>query len=309
MRIFDCHCDTAQYLLDEKVSLCRNQRHLDLERMEEYDGYIQVFAAFIDQKNITVSPMKRCMDLLTKLRQEIEKSGRMILIRDQNDLLRASQGEGCGAILSIEGGEALEGNLAHLELYYRMGVRLITLTWNYANELADGIIEERGGGLTDFGKKAVSAMEKMGILIDVSHLSVQGFWDVAQMAKKPFMASHSCVKSLCRHPRNLDDDQIAFLVQHHGGMGINFYPLFLTEQEECRIDHLLDHMEYVMAMGGKHILGLGSDFDGVSFLPEGICGAESLAEIVFAMKKRGWSKEVQHAICFENFYRLFSQIL
>ncbi len=305
--IFDAHCDTVFEILQKEEALPQNSLHLDLERMQEYQGYIQVFAAFIDQKNVCISPLKHCFNILENAKNEIAKNKGLALIKDITGLKNVVSRKGTGAILAIEGGEALEGNLSNLALFFQMGVRLITLTWNYANELADGIMEPRGGGLTDFGVQVVKMMEKMGMIVDVSHLSEKGFWDVAEVTQYPFVASHSCVKKLCSHPRNLNDAQIKLLIERKGGMGINFYPPFLTEDSKCTIKDILRHMEYVLELGGEQILGLGSDFDGVDQLPDGICGVESVKDVVSAMEKAGFSKKIILNITFQNFYRIFSQ--
>ncbi len=309
-RIFDAHCDTVLEILEQDQSLRKNSLHLDLERLGKYDGYIQVFAMFIDQKGIHCSPVSQCVSMLHRMREELEKNQDVIaLIQSCDDLEDVVREKKIGAMLSIEGGEALEGKLSNLWMYYQLGVRLITLTWNYANEIADGITETRGGGLTAFGKTAVRAMEDMGILIDVSHLSVQGFWDVAENTRYPFVASHSCVKALCDHPRNLDDEQIRFMITRKGGIGINFFPEFLSEKKECGVSDILRHMEYILDLGGQDVLGMGSDFDGVSYLPNGISGVESVEEVINAMKQKGWTQTQIDAICFGNFYRIFCNTL
>ena len=305
--IFDAHCDTAFELLQKEEILEKNQLHLDMERMQEYQGYIQVFAAFIDKNSVRISPLKHCLNILENAKKEFEKNKEIVLIKKPDEFKAVVRKKKTGAIFSIEGGEALEGKLSNLNLFFQMGVRLITLTWNYANELADGIMEPRGGGLTEFGVQAVKMMEKLGILIDVSHLSEKGFWNVAEVTQFPFIASHSCVKTLCSHPRNLNDAQIKLLIERNGGMGINFYPPFLTENNKCTIEDILRHMAYVLDMGGQRILGIGSDFDGVDQLPEGIYGIESIKDVIFTMQNAGFSDEIIENITFQNFYRIFSQ--
>ncbi len=303
-RIFDGHCDTGTLLCKGK-DLYRNDLHLDISRMKSLEKYIQVFAAYTDITEISSTPMEHCLNILKKIRGEIEKNNRYISLIDSKESLdEVINGEKCGGILAIEGGEALEGELSALKMFYDLGVRLITLTWNHANEIADGIGESRGGGLTKFGRQVVSAMEEMGILIDVSHLSVKGFWDVVECTKHPFCASHSCVKKLCNHPRNLDDDQIHAMIERDCVMGVNFYPLFLSDGE-ASIDDVIRHIEYIVGMGGENCVGLGSDFDGVDSLPHGITGAESMPDIIQAFKNRGFSAKQTNKILFENFYRLF----
>ena len=308
--IFDAHCDTVYELAEQDKKLACSDLHLDLSRMEEYDGYIQVFAAFVDRTDIRCSPMNHCIALLERMHREIAASGgRIALIQNVDELAAVAEHRGLGAILSLEGGEALEGNISALWMYYQLGVRLITLTWNHANELADGITESRGGGLTEFGRRAVAAMEEMGIVVDVSHLSARGFWDVAECTRYPFVASHSCVKTLCGHPRNLDDEQISLLISRRGGIGINFYPAFLTDASACTVEDVLCHMEYILGMGGEECVGLGSDFDGIDALPAGLAGVQDTARLPEAMKARGFTEKQVTNICFDNFRRIFHETM
>ncbi len=309
-KVFDLHCDTSFEMLKNAQGIKKNQLHIDLQRMEEYDTYIQVFAAFVDQKNIRISPMQDCLQLLQKIKKEIHTcNSKITLITSARDLEYVSSAKRIGAILSIEGGEALEGDLSLLDMYYKLGVRLITLTWNWSNELGDGILEPRGGGLTAFGKESVKMMEKMGILIDVSHLSEQGFWDVTEATIKPFVASHSCVKQLCPHPRNLTDSQISCLIQRRGGIGINFFPEFLSRSGSCGIEEIVHHIEYILELGGEDTVGLGSDFDGVSSLPNGMHGVEDVKKLISCMRMKSWSDKIVQKIVFDNFYRIFIEFL
>lgn len=307
-RIFDAHCDTSDILYENCAELKRNKFHVDLDRMKEYKNYIQVFAAYIDKKSICCSPMNRCLTLIEKITTELE-SDNVPIIKSKKDLEEVCGSFCAGALLSIEGAEALEGNLSALWMYHRLGIRLITLTWNHANELADGITEPRGGGLTAFGKEVVKTMEDLGMMIDVSHLSVKGFWDVAEIAGKPFIASHSCVKAICGHPRNLDDEQIKFMIQNGCGIGINFYPKFLSDSDKCSVGDIIKHMRYIADMGGDKILGLGSDFDGVEYLPDGINGVQNMSDILKEMSAYGFTDTQITDISFNNFYRIFSEVL
>ncbi len=302
---FDAHCDTFSELITKQQSLFQNSFHLDLERLEEYDGYIQVFAAFIDKKNIKNTPLKHCMELLQYAKKELDNH----LITNKEELKQIVKFGKVGGILAIEGGEALEGSLANILRYYRMGVRLITLTWNYQNELGEGVLEDSGGGLTPFGRQAIHMMEELGILIDVSHLSVKGFWDVVNHTNYPFVASHSNAKALCSHPRNLNDEQIKALIARKGCVGINFYPVFLTDKNECTIHDIINHMKYFLSLGAENCLGFGTDFDGVDSLPKEIQGVQNMKDVVFAMENAGFSSGIIKKICFGNFYRIFWETL
>lgn len=309
IKIFDAHCDTGSFL-DNERGLYENDLHLDISRMMKFEKYIQVFASFADEKRLKCKPMQWCINILNELRAEIQKNSQYITLIDSVDTLKeVNNGQKAGGILSIEGGGSLEGEISALKMFYDMGVRLITLTWNNANEIADGILESRGGGLTDFGKEAVKAMEDMGIVIDVSHLSEQGFWDVAACTAYPFTASHSCVKNLCGHVRNLSDEQISLMIDRRCVIGINFYPKFLTDNKICTVKNIIDHMEYILSIGGEDCLGLGSDFDGVDVLPENINGVQDVMIIAETLVSNGFSAKQTNKILFENFYRLFYETL
>ncbi len=307
---FDAHCDTGSQCLVKGVDIKRNSLHLDFDRMEMFDAYIQVFAAFVDKKQISCSPLEHCVSVLNYLRQHIDENKEFIsMITTKEELSHVIESGKAGAILSIEGGEALCGSLENLYLYHEMGVRLITLTWNYANEIAEGVCEDHGGGLTEFGKKTVAAMEDLGIVIDVSHLSEKGFWDVVEYTRFPFVASHSNAKAICNHARNLTDKQIACMIKRRGCIGINFYPEFLSDTGLSKISDIMRHMEHILNLGGEDCLGLGSDFDGVSCLPEGVFGVESMRDIWLMLQERKISPSQMEKICFGNFYRIFMETM
>ena len=305
---FDGHADTVFRIYDEGGSLNSENFHITANDLKKYDKYIQVFAAFIDKNDCKFTPIKHALTLIDKYYEEIEKN-HITPILTKEDLINANKTGGVSSILSLEGGEMLDGSLSVLSAYYRLGVRLITLTWNYSNELADGILEGRGGGLTDFGCEAVKAMENLGIVIDVSHLSERGFWDVVKCTKNPFVASHSCVKSICSHPRNLNDEQIKEMIKRKCVIGINYYPQFLDNSGICGFEKIAEHIEYILNMGGEDVVALGSDFDGVDSLPDGISGACDMYKLPEYLKARGFSEKIINKICFENLYNLFYRVL
>jgi membrane dipeptidase len=195
--------------------------------------------------------------------QVIQDESRVFLVTDKERLKQCSR-ERIGAILLLEGADALHGDLSILRLLHRLGVRQIGLTWNHANEAADGIEEERGGGLTRFGKEVIREMKRLGIILDVSHLSVRGFWEVMEEWDLPVLASHSNCRAICPHIRNLEDDQIKALIERDGRIGITFVPYFVhTPYHEASIAHLLKHIEHVCELGGENCIFFGSDFDGI----------------------------------------------
>ena len=202
--IFDAHCDAIQKLCDTKQNLFENDCHISLKDMQK-NRHIQIFAAFIDKKNDMLLPFERANQLIDYYYLQLEKFQKYISHCNTTEEIKlAVKCRKTASFLSIEGGEALNGKIENLDYFYKRGVRLITLTWNYENELCDGIGEERGRGLTDFGKAVVREMNRLGMVVDVSHISVKGFWDVLETTKKPIVASHSNVFGLKNHKRNLN---------------------------------------------------------------------------------------------------------
>jgi membrane dipeptidase len=192
MMIVDAHCDTVTAIMESKESLCRNNGHIDLLRLKEYDSYVQFFAAFISPAHSKMGGLRRALDIIDKLYREIEiNKDAIMLCRNYNDIISAVQARKVAAVLTIEGGDALEGSVPVLRMLYELGVRAITLTWNHRNQIADGVADGiTGGGLTTFGRETVAEMNRLGMMVDVSHLSEAGFWDVIDLTSAPIIASH-----------------------------------------------------------------------------------------------------------------------
>ncbi len=288
--VFDAHCDTVSEIFLQKNNFDKNNLHIDFERMKKYPRYVQIFAAFIDKKAVSLSPKAYIKGLIDVYNKEIKPK---------------TADSRYTSILAIEGGEAIEGSLENLEEFYTDGVRAMTLTWNYRNEICDGITEAEGRGLTSFGKTVVKKMNTLGMVIDVSHLSDKGFYDVAELSDKPFIASHSNCRSLCSHKRNLTDEQIKEIIRLNGVIGMNFYPVFLDNSGKCSAERIVDHMEHILDLGGENNLGLGSDFDGIEYLPDDMTGIESMESLISLMKDRGFGENIIEKILFGNFMRVF----
>lgn len=309
MTVFDAHCDTVQKICDFGGNIIENSYHIDLNRLDLYEGYIQIFAAFIDKENDELPPFKRCNQLIDRYFCEIGASkDKALHCVNTNDIKSALKENRIAALLSIEGGEALEGKIENLNYFYDRGVRAMTLTWNYSNEICDGIGESRGKGLTAFGKNVVSKMNDLGMLIDVSHISEQGFWDVVEITKGPIAATHSNAKKLCSNPRNLSDEQICAIIKNGGCIGINLYSEFLSENR-CGIKDVISHIEHILALGGENNTGLGCDFDGMSHLPEEISGVQDLYKLFDEMQKCGYEDSLIKKITSGNFLSLCEKIL
>ncbi len=291
MKIFDAHSDTASRLLDENKSLFENDLHIDAERLSKNES-IQVFAAFIDPL-YKYSAKDRFNSIIDNFYKEAEKN-EIAICRNYDDIL--SKNGRVKAILSLEGGEPIE-TLTDLDYIKSRGVLMIAPTWNFKNQLGCGVLEKEDTGLSEFGKKAVGRMNDLGILIDVSHLSEKSFWDVAKISNKPICASHSNSKSVKDNPRNLTDQQFCQIRDMKGCVGINFYPPFLGDDIKC----IIHHIDRFLSLGGEDNIGIGSDFDGVDYLPNGISGCQDMERVI---KMLPYSEKIRKKIAYENFLRV-----
>lgn len=308
--LFDAHCDTLQKICDTDRALCKNDLHLDLVRLKKRKrDSVQVFAAFVDKENDKLRPKERCVQLITRYFAECAKNADLIMhCNSVDEIYSALAKRKVAGLLSIEGGEALEGNIQNLELFYKMGVRIITLCWNYRNEIADGVLEPDGAGLSAFGKTVVEEMNRRGLLIDVSHLSEKSFWDVMEHSKMPVAATHSNARQLRNHPRNLNDAQIKAIIEKDGCIGINIYPEFVLGKT-CKICDIIHHIEYIMALGGENNIGIGSDFDGIETCPQNLNGAEDLEKLFDSLLQLGYSDETVSKLAGGNFLRLIGDVI
>lgn len=309
--VLDAHCDTLTALESEgrRLGQMSPRGHLDLPRLAQGGVNIQFFAAFISPKYRDNS-LARAMEIFDIFYREMTENFSLAEpVYNYSDINRILSLKKVAALLTVEGGEALSGRLEVLRMFHRLGVRGLTLTWNGRNELGDGVSEAgTGGGLSSFGVAVVREMNRLGMLIDVSHLSEKGFWDVLRETAKPVIASHSNCRSLCDHPRNLKDDQIKELGACKGVMGLCFYPVFLGNAG-VSLETLLDHAAHVAYLVGVDCIGLGSDFDGAeSCIPE-LPDVTRLPLVTEGLLKKGFSVEEVKKILGGNFLRVMEQVL
>lgn len=308
--VVDAHCDVLTVLAQEKCSLKvkRESGHVDLPRLRKGGVKVQFFAAFISPQ-YRGNYLRRAMELFDRFYCELDEcSEEIMLVRDFNDLEKALNLNKLAAILTIEGGEALEGRIEVLRMLNRLGVRCLTLTWNGRNELGDGVAEAwTYGGLTKFGVEVVKEMNRLNMLIDVSHLSEAGFWNVLEISTQPVIASHSNSGTVCPHPRNLTDKQIKALATSGGVMGLCFYPDFIHQQSPS-LEKLLDHFDHIVSIAGTDCIGLGSDFDGYSGRLEGLGDAGDLPALTEGLLRRGYREEDIRKFLGGNFLSLFKKV-
>lgn len=309
--VVDTHCDTLTAMLDEGRSLAgpAAKGQLDLPRLKKGGVKVQFFSAFI-APDFKLTAVHRALELIDLFYREIEYNHSVVLhAKSMLDIGAALSSDKIAAFLSIEGGEALAGSLGILRLMYQLGVRSITLTWNGRNELGDGVGEEKtGGGLTRMGQAVVVEMNRLGMLVDVSHLSEKGFWEVLNVSRQPVIASHSNCRALCNHPRNLNDRQIKALADQGGVMGITFVPDFLGGDHPS-VAQVLAHIDHAIMVGGPDCVGIGSDFDGTESLPAGLEDCSRLPVITSGLLERGYSEKVIKKVLGGNFIRVMEQVI
>ncbi len=329
MNIVDLHCDTLHELLKQKLkgehyNLYKRDGHLDIERMTGSGYLVQCFAAYVNRKQVE-SPYERGKELAQLYKQLCsEYSPYIAPVYHFQDIMNNKKQGLMSAILTLEEGGVLEGSLEKLREFYEIGVRLITLTWNYPNEIGyPGCMEQVsvlekpvswkvGGvypGLTKRGIEMVETMEERNIAIDVSHLSDAGFWDVVSITKKPFLASHSNARSICSHKRNLSDAQIRTIAERGGVIGLNFYAGFLENNAlEVSMDSFIRHIKHIIQVGGTEVLALGSDFDGIDTNPA-MPHAGALPQLFDAMAASGITPSVIDKVKGDNALRMLKEVL
>lgn len=315
MFICDCHCDTLTELYNKNASLYKNEQHFDIKRQIALGGGLQFCAIYVPTEVFRYQGgLRYTLCLLDKYNQEIKK-----LHENGIDVLQVHTAEDAGnvlkhkaaTLLAIEEGGAIDGSLEALRCLYELGVRAMTLTWSNRNDIADGINEEAtGSGLTLFGKQVVAEMNRLGMLVDVSHISTAGFWSVMETSTKPIIATHSNAKSLCSHPRNLNDEQIKALAQNGGLVGITFAGQFLEEywRNAC-IESVYKHIDYMLNLiGNDDHIGFGSDFDGISHPPYNIQGVQDYKPLIEYLSKY-YSDETINKITHQNVINLLQKVL
>lgn len=314
----DLHCDTLEmgFLKKKDDIFDFPEAMLDICRMKEAGMLGQFFAIFFPPKEREWMPEDESYyQALKKLFYDSLDRHRQV-IAFAPDARTAQQNFRQGkqsAFLSIEDGRHVQGRLENIRRFYEDGVRLITLTWNYENCFGAPSSRERSvmqKGLTDFGKEAVGYMNELGMLIDVSHLSDGGFYDVAELSKKPFAASHSNARALSPHPRNLTDDMIKRLAESGGVTGINFYGSFLqkdAQTEKSTAEALVAHICYIMNVGGEDCVALGTDFDGISGEVE--INSPLKMELLFEqLRKKGLSANQIEKLAYRNTMRVLQDV-
>lgn len=307
--MFDAHCDTLSYLLEHPAAtLEKSSGQLDLERLAGYVPCAQFFAVFRDRA-VTGRPMWDCfleqVDLFERLM--CQYSSRIVHCRSAAQAREAAEQGKVAAFLSVEGAELLECSEERLEQACGLGVRAVNLTWNHANALSGSNKDEPERGLSECGRRFVRRMGQLGMLIDVSHLSDPGFWDVMEYAPGPVIASHSNARSVFFHTRNLTDSQITAIIKGRGVIGLNLYEAFLG-QPPTGVDTVLAHLEHMLELGGGKTVALGGDWDGADPLAGGFSHVSHWRLLYDAMVRRNYPRELIENLFYNNMMRIVREV-
>lgn len=227
--------------------------------------------------------------------------------RQVRSLEEAVPGE-ANILLTIEGGEVFEGGLQTVDAFAVWGVRIAALVWNNENPFAYPAVGGSDKGLTGLGRKLVARMNEQHMAVDVSHLNAAGVKDALKYSRAPIIATHSCARTLCDHPRNLTDDQLKAIFDMGGYVGVNFYPVFLSPKAEADIDTVIDHVAHMTELGGAKHIGMGSDFDGIETTPKGLAHAGDVYALFARMRARGFTEEAVADFAGENFRRYLAKL-
>ncbi len=366
IKVIDMHCDTIAELycataptarqtaddpapihspaLEKRPSILDGDLHVNLEKMEKGGYGLQNFALFTHLERVGERPFEYCMKLADIFFQEMgAHEDRIGVVRSWQDIQENWEKGRMSALLTVEEGGVCQGELAFLRILYQLGVRMMTLTWNFKNELGwpNGrrqtdpensiTVPDTEHGLTEKGLAFLAEMERLGMIVDISHLNDAGIWDVFHHTKKPFVASHSNCRALASHPRNLTDEMIRALAERGGVAGINFCAAFLRDagaeetyqhrakdgtrpaggQKEARVAYIRDmvrHIRHMEQIGGIGVIGLGTDFDGIGNQVE-IQDASQMQLLAQAMEQEGFTIGEIEAVFYGNVLRVYKEIL
>lgn len=303
--VFDFHCDSAFKLLGEDLnqagSLRKNACHIDLERAGKLPGYAQCFACFTTSDREVVgdlSPIVLFERELATIQREVDKNSDLISIAYTPEEIEENRQNGkMSAILTLEGTAGIDYNPELLEDLHTIGFRITSLGWNEKNPLTGSNVT--GGGLTDLGKAYVRQAQSLGMGVDVSHISDEGFWDIMDITQKPIVATHSNSRVVCAHKRNLTDDMFRAICETGGLAGYNFCRDFTGEN--ANLDTVCDHIFHFLELdpSGEHI-ALGGDLDGVEHTPDGFEGVQSYQALADRLEARGLTETLIRKIFWQN---------
>ena len=308
MDLFDGHCDTILKCYLEGGGLRRQTGHLDLERRRGKGRWAQFFATFGSPEDMPGRSLWEVfLEEYALFRSEIDANADLVTFCRTGAEAEAAFAAGkTAAFLSAEGAELLDCDLEKLRMAHRMGVRIVNITWNHPNALSGTNAEEPDRGLSEQGRAFVKTMGELGMLVDVSHLSDPGFWDVMEITHRPVVATHSNSRALFPHPRNLTDEQFTAIINTNGVAGLNMYAGFLGDDPD--FDTVVSHLEHFLALGGENNVSMGGDWDGITSMPRGMNGIQDMEKLYEHLLRRNYSETLLEKVFYSNLMRVVNEV-
>lgn len=308
MDLFDGHCDTILKCYLEGGGLRRQTGHLDLERRRGKGRWAQFFATFGSPEDMPGRSLWEVfLEEYALFRSEIDANADLVIFCRTGAEAEAAFAAGkTAAFLSAEGAELLDCDLEKLRMAHRMGVRIVNITWNHPNALSGTNAEEQDRGLSEQGRAFVNTMGELGMLVDVSHLSDPGFWDVMEITDRPVVATHSNARSVFPHSRNLTDEQFTAIINTNGVAGLNMYAGFLGDDPD--FDTVVSHLEHFLALGGEDNVSMGGDWDGITSMPRGMSGTQDMEKLYEHLLRRNYSEALLEKVFYSNLMRVVNEV-
>lgn len=319
MFILDSHCDTPIRILEGiDISKDNDGVHVDFPKLSRGGVNGAFFALYIPADMDEMSAVKHAEKLFVSLEDVLKSHPDKVALTVSQREAYANKEKGLFSMfLGLENGSPIGRSIERVKEFYDRGVRYVTLCHSKDNEICDSCAskKKRWHGLSPFGVEVVKEMNRLGMLIDVSHISDESFYDVIKYSTRPVVATHSCCRALADHPRNMTDDMIRALADNGGVIQINFYPVFLDDsfhEEEMfsaarpSYARIVDHIDHVVSLVGIDHVGIGSDFDGIDVTPEGLDDVSMIQKVFVEMRRRGYSEEDIEKVASGNFFNAFS---
>jgi len=305
--VADGHCDFLYGMVQYGYDLQNPHRDqtIRLKDMQEGGVGLQCFAAWTDM-SLRTPPLHQCLAMIDAYERMMDDN-RDVLVPFTADF---QPGEGhIATVLTVEGGEAIDGSKAMLRTLRRLGVRAMTLTWNDNNELAGAALDRGNKGLTSLGREIIEHMNELNIAVDVSHLSDRGIDDVLKYSEQPIYASHSNARAVYRSERSLSDDHIREIAKRGGTIGVNFYYQQLCAGKECCISDIVKHIRHIVRTGGIDCCAIGSDLDGMTKYPNDFKTSRDFPALAQALLNVGFTQIEVEKIFYGNLTRYLKQFI
>lgn len=311
--VYDSHVDTPSELLRSRdISIDNESGHVDFPKLRRGGVDGSFFALYTPAETLPEAATCHAVEMIGAVQDALEKDGNAVITRSP---AQASINKAKGVFsvfLGMENGSPIQESLSLLRFFHRQGVSYLTLTHNGDNAIADSAAEGKTWrGLSPFGREVVKEMNRLGMMVDVSHVSDDTFYDCIKSSRAPIVATHSCCRALCSHRRNLTDDMLRALADVDGYVGINFYPFFLTDDANPfpGIKNVIEHIDHAVEICGIDHVGIGSDFDGIEVTPTGLEDVSTLPVFLQELRLHGYSEDEVDKISGRNLMNVFERVI